>query len=256
MSSFRGRVIVVVVAAAVSMFASSAFAQGTAGQSSPPPGTVGDTMVVSDAALPWFVMTGRIALGGGSGTAEYDWDVNFIEDLVGDVGGKETVDIEDLSHGAFIAEAFFMPTKARHFILSAALSLGGGNGTAVSNDVFDDEDYSYVFRTLSVGLGYQWFFGPKKNTNLFAMTHLGWGAYAFTVNFRGAEETSRAMGAFTYDLSVGSWHRFDSGFTLGGSLDYWALSYSGRAGDGGIIDTEVNGSQYAVRLNALAGWSW
>ncbi|MCZ7586553.1 MAG: hypothetical protein M5R36_26235 [Deltaproteobacteria bacterium] len=121
--------------------------------------------------LPWFVMTGRLAFGGGSGSATFDWE--SFNGLASHE--EENVPVKNLGHGAIYPEAFFMPTKARRFIISASLPMGGGSGTMGQSDklksgddvigarteqgvlepgdrIFDGEDVSYNFIFLNLGL--------------------------------------------------------------------------------------------------------
>ncbi|MCL4233644.1 MAG: hypothetical protein KJ042_03890 [Deltaproteobacteria bacterium] len=201
---------------------------------------------------PWCVLSIRPAMGGGAGSMTTEWDV-----YDGTLNFEEAVEITGVSHTALIPEAFFMPTAGRGFTISASLPFGGGSGTATSDNIFRDYDFAYRFVFLNVGLGYQFYFGAEKRANLALMSHLGFGRTQFTVDFPGDTATSKALGGGDFDLSVGSWYRFRGGFTLGGSLDYWVLTFSGDAGDEGPIATTVsNGGMGGVRLNALIGYGF
>lgn len=206
----------------------------------------------ASALPPWCVLAIRPAMGGGAGSMTTEWDV-----YDGTLNFEEAVEITGVSHTALIPEAFFMPTAGRGFTISASLPFGGGNGTATSDNIFRDYDFAYRFVFLNLGLGYQFYFGAEKRANLALMSHLGFGRTQFTVDFPGDTATSKALGGGDFDISVGSWYRFRGGFTLGGSLDYWVITFSGDAGDEGPIATTVsNGGMGGARLNALIGYSF
>ncbi len=202
---------------------------------------------------PWMVLTGRLAFGGGAGSFEGEWD--FMNSTT---NYKEDVDMEGVGHSAFIPEVFFMPTKARQFIISASIPMGSGNGTLDSDVVFQEDDFSYGFTFVNLGLGYQWFFGELEKTNLMLMTHMGSGRYWMRIepdDFRD-ERTTRAMKAWDFDLSVGSFHRFNNRVVLGGTLDYWAIGFNDRAGSKDYVDAYANGGLAGMRLNFLAGYAF
>jgi len=233
--------------------------------------------------LPWCVLTGRLALGGGGGTATFHWDT---------FGGMESFDYEEknvsMSVGqlAIIPEAFFMPTRARHFIISASLPFGGGGGKmgrsreltngdfpaqpggveigarvgnrtlSPGDRIFDGEKIGYRFWFLNLGLGYQWFFGAQQRTNLFLMSHFGPGRTQWTIDYHGDTRTSNTLSAWDFDISVGSWHRWSNNFVLGGSLDLWWMGYQGKAGDSDIVDTYMRGGLFTPRLSLIAGYAF
>nr|HPM78939.1 hypothetical protein [bacterium] len=112
------------VAFLVSLFVlcSLTIASATA-QDNPPAG--GDA---AHANRPWFIMAARPVLAGGAGSIQFNWEA---------FGGLADYD-EDADFNAgymtIIPEAFFMPTKARQFIISASLPLAFGNGAFKETD--------------------------------------------------------------------------------------------------------------------------
>lgn len=205
--------------------------------------------------LPWFVMTARPVIGGGAGSMEFHW-----EGFAGLLDYNEEVNIVGANYASIIPEAFFMPTRGRHFIISASLPLGWGRGAFEDTDdpdkVIDGENFSYFSWFLTLGLGYQWYFGAEQRTNLFLMGHLGGGRFRFATEYAGETYSSDPMRAWYFDASVGSTHRFRNGFVLGGSLDFSTISFDGEAGGDDFFDVEVAGGLGLFRLNALLGYAW
>ncbi len=207
----------------------------------------------ADPERPWCVLVGRLAFGGGAGSFSGEWD--FMNNTV---NYEEDVDMESVSHSAFIPEVFFMPTKARQFIISASIPMGSGNGKLDSDFVFQDDDFNYGFTFANLGLGYQWFFGQLEKTNLMLMTHFGRGRYWMRIepNDMRDERKTRAMKAWDFDLSIGSFHRFDNRFVFGATLDYWALGFDDQAGSEDYVNTYAKGGLAGMRLNLLAGYAF
>jgi hypothetical protein len=204
--------------------------------------------------LPWFVMTGRLAFGAGSGSMNFHWNsfgsfLDYNETAGFSAGGM-----------SIIPEAFFMPTSGRHFIISASLPMTVGSGTFTKyNDptrVIDGQHFTYSNWALAIGLGYQWYFGAEQRTNLILMGHLGGGAYKLTVHWRGDDYTSDSMRSGIFDISVGSTHRFACNFVLGGTLDIWTQQFSGAAGGTNFFDTDIAGGMSQLRLNMIFGYAF
>lgn len=204
---------------------------------------------------PWFVMTLRPAFGSGSGSMNMEWEA-----YGGTLNLEDELTLGGVGHAALIPEAFFMPTAKRGFTITASLPFGGGSGKVDSDVVFEDNDFAYRFFFLNLGLGYQFYFGPEKRANLALLSHVGGGRTQFQVeDANGETATSKALGAWDFDLSIGSWYRFPSNFVLGGSLDYWVMGFSGEAGesDDGVVDATVtSGGVGIMRLNGVIGWAF
>jgi hypothetical protein len=208
----------------------------------------------ADPGRPWCVLAGRLAFGGGQGSFNGEWD--FMNNTK---YYEEDVDMESVSHSAFIPEVFFMPTQARQFIISASIPMGSGQGKLDSDFVFQDDDFNYGFTFFNLGLGYQWFFGPLEKTNLMLMTHLGSGRFWMRIeptDDMRDERKTRAMKAWDFDLSIGSFHRFDNRFVFGATLDYWALGFNDQAGSEDYVNTYAKGGLAGMRLNLLAGYAF
>ena len=207
----------------------------------------------ANANRPWFVMAARPVIAGGAGSIQFNWEA---------FGGLADYDEEaDFSAGymTIIPEAFFMPTQARQFIISASLPLAFGSGTFEETDdkkVIDGESFRFFSWHIAVGLGYQWFFGTEERTNLFLMSHLGGGRYRISIEYNDEEYTSDPLRSWYVDLSVGSTHRFENNFVLGGSLDLGVTGFSGEAGGDDFMDVDVNGGFNAIRFNLLAGYAF
>jgi hypothetical protein len=159
-----------------------------------------------------------------------------------------------------IPEAFFMPTHDRNFIISASLPFSWGSGKFAEADdpskVIDGDKLGINYWSLVLGLGYQWYFGEQKRTNLFLMGHLGGGRLRFAVSHDNDDYVSDSLPMMYFDASIGSSYRFDSNFVLGGSLDFAAIGFNGRGGDGPFMDVDVEGRLGMTRLNVLLGYAW
>ena len=201
---------------------------------------------------PWFIMAARPVIAGGAGSIQFNWEA---------FGGLADYDEEaDFSAGymTIIPEAFFMPTQARQFIISASLPLAFGSGTFEETDdkkVIDGESFRFFSWHIAVGLGYQWFFGTEERTNLFLMSHLGGGRYRISIEYNDEEYTSDPLRSWYVDLSIGSTHRFENNFVLGGSLDLGVTGFAGEAGGDDFMDVDVNGGFNAIRFNPLTGYA-
>ncbi len=208
-----------------------------------------------NAKLPWFVMTGRVALGGGGGSITYNWDA-----IDGFVSHKETVNIKSVNYFGVIPEAFFMPTQGRQFLISASLPMGAGNGTYATTDsadkVIDGEKFHYNSVFLTLGLGYQWYFGEMQRTNFILMSHLGVGTYGFSVDYAGKNYASDRLGASYFDISAGMTHRWANNILFGGTLDLSTIRFQGQAGDSDFMDVQVQGAHNMARLNAMIGYAF
>jgi len=208
----------------------------------------------AQAIVPWCVLAARPVLGGGRGSAEFHWEAfGGLSDY------DEEVDITGMGYLSIIPEAFFMPTSGRRFIISASLPIGGGTGTFEKTDdgrVFDEEKFRYRTIFVNLGLGYQWYFGLEQRTNLFLMTHLGYGGYRFSVEYDDEDYTSDWLRSGYFDISVGSSYRFDNNLVLGGSLDLSGFSFTGEAGEEDFIDVDVDGGASFIRLNFLIGYAF
>ncbi|MBZ0270694.1 hypothetical protein K8I61_01555 [bacterium] len=231
----------------LAVFPAAAIAQDApAGAGSPHAATA------STDKLPWFVMAGRLAFGGGGGSMNVEWEA-----YDGLIDYDEDVDFS-AGQAALGAEAFFMPTRGRHFIISGSLLFVGGGGELGEGDrVFDGEAMSYSAWFLNLGLGYQWFFGAEERINLFLMSHLGPGQFQMTVDFPDEERTTEVLPAWDFDISAGTWYRFPSHFVLGGSLDFYSIGFGGDAGSEGAWDATIrDGGMGGARLNLIIGGSF
>ena len=208
-----------------------------------------------DAQLPWFVMTVRPTLGAGGGAITYSWDT-----FGGVADVEETVQIKSIGYFSVIPEAYFMPTKGRGFIISASLPISTGQGKFGTSDSDNNRLEDVELRQFSyfavLGLGYQWYFGERKATNLMLLPHLGIGRYSYTVDYQGETYDSDPLGAGTFDITVGSTHRFDSNFVIGGSLDLDYIGFSGDLGGNDLFDAKVNGRNNLMRLSLILGYAF
>lgn len=203
---------------------------------------------------PWFVMTARPVIAGGAGSMQFNWEAfSGLADYDEDANFRA-------GYMTIIPEAFFMPTKARQFIISASLPLAFGSGTFAETDdgkkVIDGESFRFFSWHIAVGLGYQWYFGAEERTNLFLMSHLGGGRYRFSVEYDGEDYTSDPLRSYYVDLSIGSTYRFQNNLVLGGSVDLGVMGFDGEAGDDDFLDVEVAGGFNMFRLNFLIGYAF
>jgi hypothetical protein len=200
--------------------------------------------------LPWFMITIRPEIGSGSGKVDLNWN---------SVGGfadyEEKPAIQGAGWGGLAIEPFFMPTKGRQFIVSPLLSFGRGSGK-FSNEgpIVDGQDMTYSQWVLAVGLGYQWYFGATQATNLYLMGHFGGGRITLAVDENGWE-SSDPMALWYLDVTIGSMHRWENGFLLGGALILNGESFSGSTGAGDFWDVEATGNIQMWRLGLMLGYA-
>jgi len=202
-----------------------------------------------------------VAFGGGSGSMDWHWNA-----LAGLVDYEESVNFA-VGGMSIIPEAFFMPTRGRHFLISASLPITMGRGTFAESDsasidgeqrgeIIDGEKFTYLNYALALGLGYQWYFGAEQRTNLILMSHIGFGRFQFAMEWEGDRYNSDPLNSGMFDVSVGASHRFENNFVLGGTLDFWFQRFSGQAGEEDFLDVDVAGGMGQVRLNALLGYAF
>jgi len=202
--------------------------------------------------LPWFMITFRPELGGGGGTMDLNWKSTVLNQ----VDAEEEARLEGLGYGGLTTEAFFMPTSGRHFIISPLLSFGGGSGQFdEAGGLVTGQDVRYTQWVLALGLGYQWYFGALEKTNLYLMGHLGGGRIVFAVDNDGEWENSDGLGLGYFDVTVGSTHRWDNGFLLGGALVLAGERYQGTTEAGDFWDVETSGSLRFARLGLVIGYA-
>lgn len=203
--------------------------------------------------LPWFMITVRPELGAGDGNVDLTWNsggrFGHHEEKPG-VGGARWV--------GMAIEPFFMPTGGRGFIISPMLSFGRGSGSFsnVGTNV-DGQAMTFSQWLMAVGLGYQWYFGATKATNLYLMGHLGGGQVTFAVDDRGWQ-TSNPMAMGYLDVTIGSMHRWDNGFLLGGAMIFSGenfKSYNIPTGAGNFWNVDASGNIQMWRVGVMLGYA-
>lgn len=205
---------------------------------------------------PWFVMSVRpVFAGGRSGAMTFNWKA-----LGGLVDIEEDLRVKSTSYFAIQPEAFFMPTAGRGFIISASLPIGFGSGrfeeTGGTEHIINEDEFNFLMWHLTVGLGYQWYFGMEKRTTLLLMSHLGLGGFRIGVKTIDEDGSTDMLGSLQSDISIGSTYRFISTFTLGGTLDFSYVGFSGETEGDEYWEVETAGNLGFLRLNALLGWAF
>jgi hypothetical protein len=208
------------------------------------------TAASAQSTLPWLMITVRPELGGGSGAVTLKW--NSIGDFA---SHEESPAIQGAGWGGLAIEPFFMPTSGRQFIISPLLSFGRGSGSFSSEGpIVDGQNMRYSQWVLAVGAGYQWYFGVTRATNLYLMGHLGAGQISLAVDDNGWQ-TSDSMGLGYLDVTIGSMHRWDNGFLLGGALILSGESFNGSTSAGNFWDVDTSGNIRMVRLGLMLGYA-
>ena len=200
--------------------------------------------------LPWFMITVRPEFGGGSGNVDLKWS-----SIGGYANHEEKPAIQGVGWGGLAVEPFFMPTKGRGFIVSPLLSFGRGTGKFSSvGPIIDGQNMTFSQWVLAVGLGYQWYFGATKATNLYLMGHLGGGRITLSVDDNGWD-SSDPMALGYLDVTIGSMHRWENGFLLGGALIFSGESFSGSTSAGNFWDVDASGQIQMWRLGLMLGYA-
>ncbi|NLH47658.1 MAG: hypothetical protein GX444_03535 [Myxococcales bacterium] len=250
MNRLSKTLIFLVIAGSLSLAGMTAFAQDA-----PPAAAPAPAGIQKQVELPWFIMTVKPIFGGGAGSVDFEWELNNRA-----AEHDETVNFRGVGYLGLSPEAFFMPTKGRHFVISASLPLISGTGKFAETDDpakrIDGDKLRFNAIHLALGLGYQWYFGAEQRTNLMLLSHLGGGTFRYAVEHDGEEYVSDPLRSWYFDISIGSTHRFANNFILGGSLDFSNLGFSGQSADDEFLDAYTEGGLGSMRLNAILGYAF
>lgn len=265
-SRFR---VVCLVACVLAMLVGAAEGKETAQK---PSGKTAAVSTSTSKELPWMILTGKLAFGAAP--------VNAMN-LYWETETGRRVDVESMNNvfqTGFIPEAFFMPTKGRHFLLSASLPIGVGMGAMnpsgklteesrpvsgkgakldAGEEIFKGgERVFYNFMLINGGIGYQFPLGRRDATAIFLMSHFGGGPAWLKVECLGTTIKTGPMTAIDADASLGVHHRLKNKVVLGASLDGWIFFFRGDFDSHGPIDFPVDELMLGASLNLFAGYAF
>jgi hypothetical protein len=224
----------------------------------PPPPPVRVLTIRRD--VPWFEITVRPEIGTGGGGLSQRWDAPASSNMY---YNEESASLYNVGVVGLTTEAFFMPDFWRRFIISPMLTFNGGSGTfgrsfgmfGPNSTGANPQSVRFGDWIMALGLGSQWYFGAQQRTNLYLMAHLGGGFTTLSTAQGGSQHVSAPLSTGYVDVTIGSMHRFNNGFLLGGSLVFSDQQFGGPAGNNGYWGNNSNGEISLLRLGLMLGYA-